>query len=175
MKFHLKQPHTGLLDDPEMVAIVEHIFFEGNEAKTKLHRFLALKIYKMHGELDWKDQPKYWEFLAQLDEDDIPKTQSICNKLMEKLNRPDERVQEVNMRIRMPVQLEADALKVKRYRWKKKLLDSKVHSMYDFKKLISYYMSMGLMEEENSIYNLDLTQVYAEVVRLRDKLAAIKL
>lgn len=171
----LRHPKKGLLDDPELVKVVEHIFFDGDEAKTRLHRYLALKTYKMHGELNWKDTVKYWAFLAKLDVDDMPKTQSMADKLLEKAARPDERVQEVNMRIRQPVQLDQNALSVKRHRWKKKLLDSKVYSMHDFRKLIAYYMSMNLMEEENSIYNLELTQVYAEIVRLKDKLAVIRL
>ena len=175
MKMTIKQPKKGLLDDPELVELVKHIYFDGDEAKTRLNRYLALKVYMMHDELDWKDTEKYWGFLAKLDPDDMPKTQAIADRLMEKLNRPDERVQEVNMRIRMPVQLDKDALKVKRYRWKKTLLNSKVYSMHDFKKLISYYMSLDLMEEENSIYNLDITQVYSEIVRLRDQLATIRL
>lgn len=175
MKIALKQPKKGLLDDPELVAVVEHIFFDGDEAKTRLNRYLALKVYKMHGELDWKDTPKYWSFLAKLEPEDIPKTQAVADRLLEKLNRPDERTQEVEMRIRQPIQLEKDALKVKRYRWKKKLLDSKVYSMTDFKRLVNYYISMGLMDDEDCIYNLDLVQVYSEMVRLKDKLVTIKL
>lgn len=171
MKLRPKSPIKGMLDDPELVKLVEHIKFENDEHKTRLHRYLALKVYKMHGELAWTDQPKYWSFLAKLDADEVPKTQALCDKLMDKLSKPDERAKEVEMLIRQPVQLEKNALKVKRSRWRKQLLNSKVYSLHDFECLKAYYMEMGLINEENSIYNLQIDQVYQEMIRLKDKLA----
>lgn len=171
MKKQPNQPILGMLDDPELVNVVRHIKFTDDQSKTDLHRYLALKIYKMHGELDWRDQEKYWSFLSKLDAEELPKTQRLCDLMMEKLAKPDERAKETEMLIRQPLQLEKGALKVKKSRWKKQLLNSKHYSLHDLNLLVNYYVEMDMISEPNSIFNLQLEQVYGELIRLKDKLS----
>lgn len=164
------QPLLGLLDKPELVKIVEHIKFDDDQGKTELHRYLALKIYVMHGELDWKDKPSYWSFLAAIDIEDLPKTKRQCDAMMEKLRRPDEKLQETSMLLRQPLKLDKAAAKVKRSRWRKTFLNSNIYSLNDFDKLMHYLFNSGLTAELHSVYNCSIEQITSEIDRLQDKL-----
>lgn len=174
-KLQPNKPISGLLDDPEMVKLVEHIKFDGDKPKTQLHRYLALKVYKMHNELHWREQPKYWAFLAQVNEEDLPKTKRQADIMIEKASKPDEKAMEVRNLIRQPLRLDKNALKVKKSRWKKQMQSSKIYSYYDFQRLVKHYMTTGKMPSEECIYNLEIAQVYAEITRLQDKLITIPL